>query len=981
MGKVRAIAALAALAAGLIGGPVALGWLGMNPLVVLDLTVVDDGSALLGALTLVGWLAWASFAASVAAEVVNAVARRPVIRIPLLGGVQALVAGLVVAAFSMLVASPSSPAGTPARPTPVGTTAPSVPSNAAASALPTAGDVAPSYVVQPGDDLWSIAEKLMGNGADWRSLGEANPELLQDPTRNLPPGARLTLPRLARPDPPPRDHQAPAPTRITVAQGDTLSELAQEHLGSAAAWPRIVAANRERIADPDLIRIGWRLVLPARPGAAPQPESARPHRRAEAEPPAASHRMLPDVDADQGQVPAVSSSPATELPAPTSPAGSGTAEVPPSASPAGRPVTELSAAATTAMAADESAGLTAPLVGGLGGLAAAMMLTGVAVRRQVQQRGRALGRRIGPPAPELRRYETALVRTGETDRLRRLERVLRHLGRWFHESGRVPRLQLLTLDENGLAFDWLGEAGPPPVGFAGELGRWTLSDASADSLPDGLGPVPFPALVTLGRSASGAWMMLDLESRGALALAAAPDQRDAVVAAWAVELACSPWAAELDLAVVGGDEAFVAATCPDVSLLSAPVALAALERDAAERGLAFPDADDFARARVDPDASEVTRPRVVLFAEPLPAFAGRLGPVRAERGIAVVLTGGEPASSRWRLDAAPDAAGDPVGELLPDGLTLTPQTIPEHTRRAIAGLNVAAQSTATQPAPWWSHAGPARSLGQLAPAANVRPLPRRLQWAEPVTGGHADAADHPELLLLGPVELVRARGSEPPRARRQCEEYCGWLLENPGRTATQMASELLVAEGTRRSNMSRLRGWLGADPDGNAYLPEAYSGRITLSPLVTSDWQRVQLVLGPGANAVELETLIGVLRLVRGAPLADAAPGQWCWAEELRTDISSAIRDAGVVLAAGARAAGDLDLARWAASRALTAAPEDELLLCERVRTERQAGNRAEVERLVLRLTHHARVLGVDLAPETVRLCQEAMEGRLRARA
>ena len=88
-----------------------------------------------------------------------------------------------------------------------------------------------------------------------------------------------------------------------------------------------------------------------------------------------------------------------------------------------------------------------------------------------------------------------------------------------------------------------------------------------------------------------------------------------------------------------------------------------------------------------------------------------------------------------------------------------------------------------------------------------------------------------------------------------------------------------------------------------------------------------------------------------------------------------------MVLAAGARAAGDLDLARWAESRALTAAPEDELLLCERVRTERQAGNRAEVERLVLRLTHHARVLGVDLAPETVRLCQEAMEGRLRARA
>ena len=45
-----------------------------------------------------------------------------------------------------------------------------------------------------------------------------------------------------------------------------------------------------------------------------------------------------------------------------------------------------------------------------------------------------------------------------------------------------------------------------------------------------------------------------------------------------------------------------------------------------------------------------------------------------------------------------------------------------------------------------------------------------------------------------------------------------------------MVAALAVAEGTRRSNMSRLRSWLGSSPDGEAYLPDAYTGRITCIP-------------------------------------------------------------------------------------------------------------------------------------------------------
>jgi hypothetical protein len=195
-----------------------------------------------------------------------------------------------------------------------------------------------------------------------------------------------------------------------------------------------------------------------------------------------------------------------------------------------------------------------------------------------------------------------------------------------------------------------------------------------------------------------------------------------------------------------------------------------------------------------------------------------------------------------------------------------------------------------------------------------------------------------------------------------------------------MGAALAVAEGTRRSNMSRLRSWLGADGVDQPYLPDAYSGRIVLHPAVSSDWQRLQILTGRGVNRTSSSGLEAALQLVRGAPLADAAPGQWHWAEGLRTDMISVIRDIGVELADRALADSDVELARWAAARALAAAPGDELLIVARIRTEHRAGNDPEVERLTLQLAAHARALEVDLRPETVDVLQQMMEGRVRAR-
>jgi nucleoid-associated protein YgaU len=49
----------------------------------------------------------------------------------------------------------------------------------------------------------------------------------------------------------------------TVQKGDTLSAIAQQHYGKASRWHAIFDANRDQIEDPDMIRPGQVLKLPA----------------------------------------------------------------------------------------------------------------------------------------------------------------------------------------------------------------------------------------------------------------------------------------------------------------------------------------------------------------------------------------------------------------------------------------------------------------------------------------------------------------------------------------------------------------------------------------------------------------------------------------------------------------------------------------------------------------------------------------------
>ena len=55
----------------------------------------------------------------------------------------------------------------------------------------------------------------------------------------------------------------PAAVTYTVKAGDTLSKIAKEHLGNANAYMSIFEANKDQLSDPDKIKPGQVLKIPA----------------------------------------------------------------------------------------------------------------------------------------------------------------------------------------------------------------------------------------------------------------------------------------------------------------------------------------------------------------------------------------------------------------------------------------------------------------------------------------------------------------------------------------------------------------------------------------------------------------------------------------------------------------------------------------------------------------------------------------------
>jgi nucleoid-associated protein YgaU len=137
-----------------------------------------------------------------------------------------------------------------------------------------------SYVVQAGDSLWKIAEKVYGNGFDWDKINQANhlsknavgqPMVVAGQTLNIPNSAASTAGQVAsNTDNSNSQHLTQTPSTAvvtyTVKPGDTLWSIAQAQYGKGNDWTRIYNEPLNNLnLRPDgvpLIHSGNILVIP-----------------------------------------------------------------------------------------------------------------------------------------------------------------------------------------------------------------------------------------------------------------------------------------------------------------------------------------------------------------------------------------------------------------------------------------------------------------------------------------------------------------------------------------------------------------------------------------------------------------------------------------------------------------------------------------------------------------------------------------------
>lgn len=860
----------------------------------------DDGTILLGLLSALGWLAWVVLAVTTIVELTSLLSRqriRP--HLPGISWLQPTVGALLAMALSpILTSNADEPATPPASHAPhqvskhrVSEHQDHVSPNSPKS-TPTSRD----YVVNAGDELWGVAERELGTGPDWRAIVAVNPGMTASTV--LTPGQVIQLPAAAHPS---NTAQVPHPFVVVVERGDTLWDLAGEHLGDAHRWPEIFNANREVVTDPDEIDIGWQLTVAIdAPTHQPSLDNTSP---VDTQPALPDHEDNDDPAAHRTDAPSDPAVPFEGPPATTSPSASEEISALPISTDQPRMVTPPPRTdSIPSVGTDDeyrhrgSSQSNFDAVGPVGGALAASLVAGIVARRRLQFLHRGVGNRVRPTEPALQRFFAGLVQRSE-----------------------VP------------------EANPK---------------RSATS-------------VVLGWNHDGD-VEVDLELQRCTLLNGSDEHTKGIGAAILTSLLCADWSDAVEVIAVQPHEAWSSAL-DDPRLTSRSdlgEALTHLQKLCAQRRLQLGH-DTLNDVRSDPDRASMWAPVVFIFCRALqPSDLDRirdflsLGAV----GVSVVAAHRSPDDTQPH-ESVVHIESETEGKLN-DGPAFQPQLLSAPARHAVLSLFISALDERTTPAPWWRDGD--ETVATVSPNTAAGPPEDGAMSTWPTQ------PENPTLFLLGTVELLGCSGEPPNRATGQCIEYCAWLLLHPGSSPTAMVRELLVAETTRRSNMSRLRTWLGNDKDNNPYLPDAYSGRISLATSVTSDWERFQSLLTGGVNTSSTPLLREALSLVRGKPL-DGVSFQWPWTSLWLSDMTSMISDAATALADRYLTERDCAGALWAIAQGQLATGQDETLAVRRIQALAMQGAIEDVEAAVTELTRAARATNQDLSADSIRRIQHAL--------
>lgn len=658
---------------------------------------------ILRVIALVLWCIWAWLVWSAVGEVRGAVQAHRAGR--LIGGHRIVMGRLVVpiftAAFILLGRAP-----TPsfAAPLPAVAAAPVV-----AAATPAVNGHSLGVVVAPGDTLPGIATRVLGSPDRAPQLFQVNRGVLQadggrlsDPSE-LTPGWRLALPVSNGIIPGPQvanaDYvSAPAApgeevlTHHVVLKDECLSEIAEHYYHDGALWGPIAKANPDVISHPNLIYPGQVLVIPAlsngnRAATLPVPSTNSGPPPSLAAPAPTSPKVqsvAPAVPNSTAQAPGVHNDvkqPAGDQRTPSTPRPLSSTSAPHSGE--SDPGHSAQAAGAHRLLAGEV--LLAAL------LAAGVIRTLMFLRRR-QQRRVPLDRRPPQPGPLLVPTEVALRRAADTKNLGRLEAALAGLSIGLaSRDGEVATVLGVVVETDGRVKVCLGGAqddAPEPFtalegGEVWELGPGAPLGEDLDEAE----PL-MPALVGVGRTATGQEVLVNLEAFGSIALVGPGGP--ALLRSWVTELGTKPWSECLEIVPVGfADElaglervqpaATLEAVCPSMVVHARQVT--EMVEDVGETSLLA--------ARLHGSADNWA-PQVVCCAEA--PTRQELDPVRlaladSARSGVVLAAAGPMSEAGLVLDTSTDEM-----EVAPLGMTVRPHGLAASEVASIGGLVDVAQS-------------------------------------------------------------------------------------------------------------------------------------------------------------------------------------------------------------------------------------------------------------------------------------------------
>lgn len=700
---VRAIGSLLALAALVVGLPIGLLRIGTLPAGVPSLGDVgdalmapDDGQVLFTAITLVCWVLWAWFVASLVVEAAALLRHRAAPRVRGLATPQRLAA--VLLGGLLVLPSATAIAATPATAVAHSATAAPGPSTPHTSVpQQQAPHTGPRHTVgATGETLWDLAEHYLGDGRRHAEIRALNPGLPR--TATLPAGTVVNLPAdasgvhtqlaTAAPVSAEAGTQQEAKTETyTVAAGDSLSGIAQKKLGDGDRWTDIYAENKDTIHDPDLIYPGERVDLP--PQATPSPHGGHSKHDQDAAPKHEQPAPEPDNGSDAaphhehqeqgGDTEEAKPGPAAPDASDGKATGRDERAAPsrkPSAAPSPAEATPAPHAPARPAASEQVSPGQVAAIGG--GVLAAALLSAVATRRILQQRRRHRGRRIALPEEgaaaaeqNLRTAEAALDTT-------MLDGALRTAAVHLTAADReLPPLSAAVIGPREIVLHLTEPAAPvPPFSAAPDaLQRWTCPTRGGELLPQEQTDdveSPYPTLASLGWDEQGHLILLDLENASHLHLTGADRHR--VLRTLALELAASEFADHLTVSALGHSAPGLREEMPErviehVDIASALGAIRAHHTEQ-QRALAVLGAPGLRRARTGEETAAAWSPHL-LFSDGDDGAGAELEELRQvvadypRSATALVTTGSGAAVPSGAQVVDADTAAGPVTLRLP----------------------------------------------------------------------------------------------------------------------------------------------------------------------------------------------------------------------------------------------------------------------------------------------------------------------------